>query len=141
MNGMISNLWVPVPIKTTTTEKMNTGVTQENHQSHIEGIRKSKSILNTTTQDMLKNIETAREKTIEDMKKIGREGGVQVQGDIEEETIVLERKVIVEDQQDHQETEDTETEDTALKAVMREGGMLAMGNEKSAQRPLVMGGL
>ena len=69
--------------------------------------------------------------------KAEKETGVQVQEDTEEEITAQEKKVTVTEE----EEEDTEIETTVQKAVMKEGGMLAMGSEKSAQRPLVMGGL
>ena len=67
-----------------------------------------------------------------------KEKEAQAQEDIEEEIIAQEMIVTVIDQQ---EEEDTETENIVQKAAMKEGGMLAMGSENSAQRPLVMGGL
>ena len=107
-------------------------------QGHQEDLRKSKNTQNTSQLDMQKSRETARKKTIEDMMKTEKEKEAQAQEDIEEEIIAQEMIVTVIDQQ---EEEDTETENIVQKAAMKEGGMLAMGSEKSAQRPLVMGGL
>ena len=69
--------------------------------------------------------------------KTEKETGAQAQEDTEEETTALEKIVTVAEE----EEEDTDKVVTALRVVVAEGGMPAMGNEKSAQRPLVMGGL
>ena len=60
---------------------------------------------------------------------------------VEEETAAPKKTVTVVDLQGLQEIEEIGVEDIVQKIVMKEGGMLAMGNENSAQRPLVMGGL
>ena len=80
--------------------------------------------------------EATREKNPEDIMKAGRGTEVQAQEDTEGETTVQEKIVTVAEE----EEEDTGKEVTALRVVVAEGGMPAMGNEKSAQRPLVMGG-
>ena len=94
---------------------------------------------------MVKNILYTTPQVImirEDMRKIGREKEALVREDkVEEETVAPKKTVTVTDLQGLQEIEETGVGNIAQKVVMKKGGMLAMGNENSAQRPLVMGGL
>ena len=69
--------------------------------------------------------------------RVEKETEVQAQEDTIEEVTAQEKIVKVAEE----EEEDVEIEVTALRVTVAEGGMLAMGDEKSAQRPLVMGGL
>ena len=79
----------------------------------------------------------AKQKTLEDIMRVERGREVPAQEDTTEETTVQEKTVKVEEE----EVEDTEIEVSALRVTVVEGGMLAMGDEESAQGPLVMGGL
>ena len=74
----------------------------------------------------------------EDMKKIEREKTLAREDRVEEETAAPKKIVTV---TGPQETEEIGVENIAMKAIKTRGGMLAMGNENTAQRPLVMGGL
>ena len=90
------------------------------------GPSKNKPLLSTVTKEDMKRIE----KEIEAPARRGQAEG---------ETITTER--IVKALIGPQETGETGGRSTTKKVIMRRGGMLAMGNENTAQRPLVMGGL
>ena len=78
----------------------------------------------------------------EDMRMIEREKEALAREDkVEEETAAPKKTVTVTDLQGLQEIEETGVGNIAQKVVMKKGGMLAMGNENSAQRPLFMEGL
>ena len=105
---------------------MTIGETQEGPTSELRMVKSTPS----TTQQALKRKE--------DMKIIEREITPARRGKVEEETAAPKKTVTV---TGLQKIEEIGVENIAKKVIKTRGGMLAMGNENTAQRPLVMGGL